>query len=110
MHRDKGKNPEERNKDMTTTFADFDREYTAFAIKHNKKAERTEYTQMKDGVIHKMVAWTDGATWWEITDTNYSEEVEIEVRGIKTKVTVQLRKTEYWSTEDSKSKYFYERA
>lgn len=93
----------------TVTFAEFDKEYTAFAIKHNKKAERFEETYMTNGVIHKIVSWSDGATWWEITETEYSEEVEIEVHGIKVKVNVPLRKTEYWSTE-SKSKYFYERA
>ena len=94
----------------TTTFADFDREYTAFAIKHNKKAERFEETRMDNGVIHKIVSWSDGATWWEITETEYSEEVEIEVRGVKVKVNVPLRKTEYWSTESGKSKYFFEKA
>lgn len=95
---------------ITTTFAEFDKEYTAFAIKHNKKAERKEYTDMTDGVIHKTVCWSDGATWYEITETDYSEEVEIEVRGIKVKVNIPMRRTEYWSTEDSKSKYFYEKA
>lgn len=94
----------------TVTFAEFDKEYTAFAIKHNRKAERREYTDLVDGLIRKMVCWSDGATWWEITETNYSEEVEIEVHGIKVTVNVPLRKTEYWSTEDSESKYFYERA
>ncbi len=93
-----------------TTFAEFDREYTAFAIKHNKKAERKEYTEMTDGVIRKMVCWEDGATWYEVTETNYSEQVEVEVHGITMTVTLPLRRTEYWSTDDSKSKYFYEKA
>lgn len=70
----------------TVTFAEFDKEYTAFAIKHNKKAERKEYSVMSDGIIRKTVCWSDGATWWEITDTEYSEEVEVEVRGIKAMV------------------------
>lgn len=95
---------------ITTTFAEFDKEYTAFAIKHNKKAERREYTNLIDGMIRKTVCWSDGATWWEITETNYSETVEVEVHGIKVNVEIPMRRTEYWSTEDSRSKYFYERA
>lgn len=95
---------------MTTTFAEFDKEYTAFARKHNAKAERKEYTQMGNGVIRKMVCWSDGATWWEVTETEHAEDVEIEVHGVKMTVTVPMRKTEYWSTENGKSKHFYERA
>ena len=94
----------------TTTFAEFDKEYTAFAIKHNKKAERREYTELTDGVIHKMVCWSDGATWYEVTETKYSEQVEVEVHGINVNVNIPMRRTEYWNTEDSRSKYFYERA
>lgn len=93
-----------------TTFAEFDKEYTAFAKKHNAKAERYEETRMTNGVIHKIVSWSDGATWWEITETEYSEDVEVEVRNVKVKVNVPLRKTEYWNTETGHSKYFYERA
>lgn len=95
---------------MTTTYAEFDKEYTAFAIKHNRKAERKEYTNMTDGIIRKVICWSDGATWYEVTETEYSEEAEVEVHGVKVKVNVPLRKTEYWSTEDSKSKYFYTKA
>lgn len=95
---------------MTTTFAEYNREYTAFAIRHNEKAERREYTSLIDGIIRKTVCWSDGATWWEVTETEYCEEVEVEVHGIKARVSVPLRKTEYWSTEDGCSKYFYEKA
>lgn len=98
----------------TVTFAEYDKEYTAFAIKHNKKAERREYTQMTNGIIRKTVCWSDGATWWEITETNFSEtvEVEVEAHGIKAKasIPIPMRKTEYWSTESGASKYFYEKA
>lgn len=95
----------------TTTFAEFDKEYTAFAIKHNKKAERHEDTYMDEhGMIHKTVYWDDGATWYEITETEYSENVEIEVHGIKMTVNVPMRRTEYWSTEKATSRYFYEKA
>ena len=95
---------------MTTTFAEFDKEYTAFAKKHNAKAERREYTSFEHGIIRKMICWSDGATWWEVTETEYSENVEIETHGIKVNVNVPLRKTEYWNTESGGSKYFYERA
>lgn len=97
----------------TTTFAEFDKEYTAFALKHNKKAERREYSQLENGIIRKTVCWSDGATWWEVTETNLSEEVEVEteIHGIKVtvKANIPLRRTEYWSTESGTSKYFYER-
>lgn len=94
---------------MTVTFSDYNDEYIKFALKHNAKSERREYTSLVNGIIHKTVCWEDGATWWEVTETEYSETVEIEVHGVKAKVNVPLRKTEYWSTE-SGSKYFYERA
>lgn len=98
----------------TTTYAEYDKEYTAFAIKHNKTAERKEYSNIWGDTIRKMICWTDGATWWEITDTDRVEEVEVEteIHGIKVTVKqdVHFRRTEYWSTENSRSRFFYEKA
>ena len=103
----------EERKMTTTTFAEFDKEYTAFARKHNAKAERREYTSLANGIIRKTICWSDGATWWEVTETELSEKVEaeVEIHGIKVRISerVPLRKTEYWSTESGTSKYYYER-
>ena len=94
----------------TTTYSDFDKEYTAFARKHNAKAERYEFSSLRDNTIHKTVSWSDGAIWWEITECEYFEQVEVIVHGIEMTVSVPLRRTEYWSTEDPESKYFYQKA
>ena len=95
----------------TTTYAEFDKEYRAFAIKHNRKANRSEETWMDGSRIYKIVTWTDGAQWFEITETDIVEKVkaDVEVHGLKITIEeeIPLRKTEYWSTEKSISRYFY---
>lgn len=49
----------------------------------------------------------DGAEMWE-DNRVITEEVEVEVRGIKCKAIVKMWETECWSTDDSKSIYFYQ--
>ena len=94
----------------TTTWEEFDKEYTAFARKHNAKAERKESSILEGNMILKTVTWTDGAAWWEVTECEVWEEVEVEIHGLKIKVSVPFRRTEYWSTESGGSKYYYTNA
>lgn len=94
---------------MTATFKEYMEQKTAFAQKHNKKGECKVWRHpMINNRSHEEMSWTDGHEWCEVTEL-ITEEVEIEVHGIKTTVSVDLWRTEFWSTEH-KSKYMYERS
>lgn len=58
---------------------------------------------------YKDYCFQDGATWSEISWL-VEEVVEVMIRNIKTRVSVKLWKVEYFSTDDSKSRYYYEKA
>lgn len=92
---------------MTTTYREYNEEITKFAQKHNKKSECRIYTSgMENNRYHKEYCWADGANWYEVTEL-ITEDVTVEVHGLTFTTTVEMWRTEYWSTEDSKSKYFY---
>lgn len=79
-----------------------------FMAKHT--CERKVYTSpLVDNKYHKDYCYSDGANWSEITEL-VEEVVVVVVHSIRTKVTVKLWKTEYFSTDDSKSRYYYEKA
>ena len=94
---------------MTVTFREYQEDLIAFCQKHNKKAEcRVETSPFENNQYHKNYLYSDGATFTEINEIVY-EEVEIEVHGIKVKTTVELFRTEYYSTDNSKSKFVYQK-
>lgn len=55
----------------------------------------------------KTYAFQDGAAWYEWAYPKY-ESVEVEVKKVMLTVTVKLLCTEYWNTDNSASKYYYE--
>lgn len=94
---------------MTVTYTEYMNDLKAFSQKHNKKAELKIYTSpMENNRYHKNYCWSDGHEFCEVTEL-ITEQVEIEVHGIKMNVSVEMWRTEYWSTE-APSKYFYEKA
>lgn len=90
------------------------KEYTddlnRFIEKHSKKYDMNIWTSpITNGEYRKEYAFEDGNSFYEINNLNYIEEVEVEVKGIKVKVDVKLVNHEYWSSDDSTSKYWYEK-
>ena len=91
------------------TFKEYIDEKVVFSQKHNKKGECKVYTSpMVNNGYHKEIVWDDGHMWCEVTEL-VTEDVEVEIHGLKTWTTIELWKTEYWTTE-SKSKYLWEKA
>lgn len=94
----------------TVTYRDYLDELHAFSVKHNKKADLQVYTSaMVNNSYHKEYVWSDGAQFFEVTDM-VTEEAVGEVHGVQVTFPVTFWRVEFWSTEDAKSKYFYEKA
>lgn len=80
-----------------------------FCLKHNKKGEcRIETSPFLNGAYHKNYMYSDGATFTEINEYVY-ETITFVKHGIKFETEIQFFRTEYWSTDDSKSKFVYEK-
>lgn len=94
----------------TVTYDEYSKDLKNFIDKHSKKCDWKVYTSpLIDGQYHKNIVFEDGSEFTEINELNYSEVVEIMVHNIPVTVTVDLIRHEYWSTDDSVSKYWYEK-
>lgn len=94
---------------METTYESYMKEKVKFIRKHNKKSECSVFTSpMENNRYHKEYCWNDGHEWIEITEL-IEEKANVRVHGILITVPVKFWKTEFWSTENPKSKYLYER-
>lgn len=84
----------------------YQQEKLKFYKKHG--AVLKEESQLVNGTTAKTVLFEDRAIWCEVYG-KYAEEATVTVRGIKVKVTVDLFRIEYWSTDNSISQFAYER-
>lgn len=95
----------------TVTYEEYNRDLSAFLRKHGAKSDWHVYTSpLQEGQYHKNYVFEDGAEFVEINELNYREPVEVVVHGITISTVVHLIRHEYWSTDDSVSKYWYEKA
>lgn len=99
---------------MLVSYKEWAEEKSKFSKKHNHNFTVETSPMDKDGIYYKWYVFEDGAIWYERMSP--VEEVIIvegisDLTGIKftdSKVVTFL-KTEFWNTEDSKSKYYYEK-
>lgn len=88
----------------------YENDLNSFISKHSKKSDLHIWTSpLTDGEYHKEYLFEDGSGFYEINNTNYKEDVEVEVHGITIKVEIKIVKHEYWSTDTSSSKIWYEK-
>lgn len=93
---------------MTTTYNDYIEVKKAFFKKHNN--EFTTHTSSLDEYngYHKEYVFEDGAIWYEVNSIEYVE-YEVEVKMVKIKEQAKMLRTEFWSSDDARSSYYYER-
>ena len=95
---------------MTVTYETYIEDLAKFIDKHSKKYDYSVYTSpFENREYHKVYAFENCATFTEINTMEYTEVVNVQVHGITVPVEVSLIKHEYWSTDDSRSKFWYEK-
>lgn len=93
---------------MTVNYKEYEELKKRFFEKHNYDY-RIETSVMDEyGHYHKEYMFEDNAIWYESYRPTY-EKVEVEVKKVKVNVEIKMFCTEFWNTEDSKSKCFYEK-
>lgn len=60
------------------------------------------------GVYHKEYICSDGAIFYEVMSPVY-EQVTVEVHKCTVTVEVKFLRTEFWSSDNSQSSYYYEK-
>lgn len=87
------------------TYKEMENEFIEFAKKHNNDFN-VETSPMVNNAYHKNYYFADGAVWTECNDI-VIESIEAVVHGVKVVALVKMTRCEYWSTDDSKSKYVF---
>lgn len=94
----------------TVNYAEYQNDLNKFIKKHSKKSELHVWTSsLTNGQYHKEYLFEDGTGFYEINNMNYKEDVEVELHGITIRTTVKMVKHEYYSTDESGSKIWYEK-
>lgn len=79
----------------------------AFLSKH-KGLKRTDTSPMDEyDSYHKEYICEDNAVWYEVMSPYY-KTLQLEVNKCNITVEVKLFQTEFWDTDNSKSRYYYE--
>ena len=73
---------------------------------YQKHGEPKEYTSNENSIHLKTVVFDDGAEWYEKNEL-VQEEINGEKHGVPYSFLLFLNKLEFWSTDDSKSKFVY---
>ena len=96
---------------VTVTATEYQKDFKAFINKYIEKYDVSIHTSpIKDNTYRKIYTFDNGSEFYEITYLKWTERVKVEVHGIITTADVELIKHEYWSTDDSESKCWYEGA
>lgn len=83
----------------------FDKDLEDFNLKHGVEDVKT--SSMKNDSYTKEYIGEDGAILY-VSVRPYYETKTVEVKNIKVNVQIKLFETEYWSSDNSKSKFYYE--
>lgn len=85
------------------TMSEYNKDLRDFLNKHENI---NECTFVEGETIRKMFCSEDGKTFYEVSRPVY-ETATVDVKGIAITVDVKLFETEWWSDDNSKSKYMY---
>lgn len=96
---------------MLVNSTEYSRERFLFFKKHKNVFECETSPMDEYGVYHKEYVFKDGSVWYERMSPEYvKQEVEVKIKLVKVKVEVEIKMfcTEYWNTDNSESKKYYE--
>lgn len=97
---------------MTVKYEEYIQDKQAFFNKHDNEFTIQTSSMDEYSRYHKEYIFDDGAIWYESYSPEwFTQTVEVDVKGvaIKTDVEVKLFRTEFWNTDNSSSKYYYEK-
>lgn len=97
---------------MTVNYEEYWKIKRSFLARHNNDFRVDTSSMDGYGCYHKEYVCSDGAIFYETMSPEFAtKEIEFEVKmiNVKTEVTVKLLRTEFWSSDDSVSRSYYEK-
>ena len=94
---------------MTATYREYNDAKKAFVIAHMEHDMKIHTSSLdENNSYHKEYCFDDGSTFYEVMTREFNK-VPVLIHGIEFSVNVELLKTEFWSSDDSVSRYYYEK-
>lgn len=96
----------------TVTYKEYSDDLINFINKHSAKSELADIhtSPFQNGLYHKSYIFADGSEFTEVNRIRKVEaEAETKVANLRFTILIELVEHEYWSTDDSESKYWYEK-
>ena len=93
---------------MTVNYKQYNEDKKVFFQKHNYDFQCETSSMDGYGRYYKVYSFTDGAQWYENMSPTY-ESAEVEIKMVVVTVEVKMFRTEYYNTDDSTSKCYYEK-
>lgn len=93
---------------MTVNYTEYATEKLNFFKAHKNDFECNTSPMDQYGRYWKAYIFKDGAVWNEAMSTEYVQQ-EVEIKSYKVTVEVKMFRTEFWSTDNASSKYYYEK-
>ena len=90
------------------SYKEWNDEKIKFMEKHNFDYTVETSSMNEYGEYHKVYVFEDGANWYENMRPVW-EKATVEVKRVPCTVEIKLLETEFYSSEDAQSKYYYER-
>lgn len=97
---------------MTVSCTTYRYEKHRFFKRHKNNFECETSSMDEYGRYNKTYTFKDGAIWYETMFPEYvKQELETEVKLVKVKTEIEIKMfvTEFWNTDNSESKKYYER-
>lgn len=93
---------------MIVRQSEYENDKQAFFSSHRNDWKQSTHGNSAED-YQKTYAFSDGAVWYEsMTKETVEELVYLETYKCSIKVRVDVMRIEYWSTDDSRSKCYYE--
>ena len=89
------------------TYHEYSLEKRGFFERHDYDYQVETSPMDEYGVYHKEYICSDGAIWYERMSPEWVSET-VEIKHATVKVEVKMFRTEFWSTDNAESKYYYE--
>ena len=91
---------------MTVNYSEYAELKGKFFRKHDNDYELQQGGTSAE-YYHKEYVFKDGAIWYEVMTKTYEVET-IEIKYCKCEVSVAMLRTEFWSSDNAESNYYYE--
>lgn len=93
---------------MTVNYESYSNEKKAFFKKHDNDFRCDTSSMDEYGRYWKTYIFEDGAQWYEAMSPEYVSQ-EVEIKMCKMTIEVKMFRTEFWSSDNATSKFYYEK-